>query len=465
MKVSTESIATREVELTIEPDPQVVQRAMRQAARRLSQARPVAGYRPGKAPYAMVERTFGHERILNEALYHLAPELYEQAINEAELKPYAQGQVDVESEEPLVLKASVPLEPTVTLGDVDALSVAPEPEVAVSEEQIVEELERLQRAHAELEPVERPAAQGDVVQTTILGTEGEETVVDRRDVQLMLDDTTPPPGFVEAVAGMSAEETREFTLTYPDDYDEERLAGKAVQFSVTVSTVYQVDTPELDDDLAKTVGDYETLDDLREAVAENLKSRLDAEARQREADAAVEALVGVSEVEYPAAALEDEIHNELHRFEARLGQSGLNLSVYLRLSGQTMEQLQEEIRPRAEQRLVQHLVLREYARSNEVQITDQELQQGVWNVAMSYGERAKEVLDQFQESRNLLPLYDDLITQKGLRHLVARLTGRPWEEDAQEGGDEPEAADEGDEQAAVAQTDEGSPEPEGETEA
>jgi len=130
-----------------------------------------------------------------------------------------------------------------------------------------------------------------------------------------------------------------------------------------------------------------------------------------------------------------------------------------------MEQLQEEIRPRAEQRLVQHLVLREYARSNEVQITDQELQQGVWNVAMSYGERAKEVLDQFQESRNLLPLYDDLITQKGLRHLVARLTGRPWEEDANEAGGELEADNEVDEQAAVAQMDEGSSEPEDETEA
>jgi len=465
LKVSTESIATREVELTIEPDPQVVERAKRQAARRLSRRRPVAGYRPGKAPYALVERTFGAETILNEALYHLAPELYEQAINEAELKPYAQGQLDVESEDPLVLKASVPLEPTVTLGDVDALSITPEPDVAVTEEQIAEEMARLQRSHAELEPAERPAALGDVVQATILGTEGDETVVDRRDVQVMLDDTTPPPGFAEAVAGMSAEEAHEFTLTYPDDYEEERLAGKAVQFSVTVSAVYEVETPELDDEFAQTVGDYETLEELREVVAENLKRRLEAEARQREADAALAALVGVSQVEHPAAALDDELHNELHRFEARLGQSGLNLAAYLRLSGQTMEQLTEEMRPRAQQRLVERLILREYARGQSLEINDQELQQGVWNVALTYGERAQEVLEQFNDRRNLLPLYEDLMTQKALRHLVARLTGRPWEENA-EAEEEAQPAVDADEQLpAEAASDEASGADEGVAEA
>ncbi|MGC9360440.1 MAG: trigger factor [Anaerolineae bacterium] len=441
MKVSTEPIADREVELTIEPEPEVVRRAMRQAARRLSRMRPIAGYRPGKAPYVMVERVFGRDTILNEALHRLAPDLYEKALKEAELEPYAQGQLDIESEDPLVLKASVPLQPTVALGDVDSLSITPEPEVAVSEEQIADELTQLQRANAELEPVERPAEMGDVVEVTILGTEGEETVVDQRDVQLMLEEDTPPPGFAEAVTGMSADETREFTLTYPDDYEEERLAGKAVEFSVSVAQVYEMLTPELDDDLAQTVGDYETIDELREAVAENLSRRLEAEARQREIDAALEKLVEAAEVAYPVAALDEEIQHELQRFESRLVRSGLSLSTYLNISGQTMEQLMEEVRPVAERRLTQRLVLNEYARAQSLSLSNEELQRGVLDTAASYGEHALEVLEQLNDQRNLLPLYGDLLAQKALRHLVAKLTGRPWEEDAEEASGDGEADD------------------------
>ncbi len=439
MKVSTEPIADREVELTIEPEPEVVRRAMRQAARRLSRMRPVAGYRPGKAPYVMVERVFGRDAILNEALHRLAPDLYDKALEEAELEPYAQGQLDIESEDPLVLKASVPLQPTVTLGDVDALSITPEPEVAVSEEQIADELTQLQRANAELEPVERPAEMGDVVEVTILGTEGEETVVDRRDVQVMLQEDTPPPGFAEAVTGMSADETREFTLTYPEDYEEERLAGKAVAFSVSLAQVYEMLTPELDDDLAQTVGDYETIDELREAVAENLSRRLEADARQREADAAVEELLASAEIAYPAAALDEEVQYELRRFESRLAQSGLNLSTYLNISGQTMESLMDEVRPVAEGRLKQRLVLNEYARAQSLSVSNDELQQGIYETAVSYGEHAQEVLEQFNDQRNLVSLYNDLLTQKALRHLVAKLTGRPWEEDTDEASEVDEA--------------------------
>jgi len=279
-------------------------------------------------------------------------------------------------------------------------------------------------------PVDRPAQLGDAVLADILGTEGEETVVDRRGRQLVLDETNPPPGFAEAVAGMTAEETREFTLTYPDDYSEERLAGKAVQFRVTVAEVYEVVVPELDDEFAKTVGDYETLEELREAVAKRLERSMETEAREREADAALEALVSVSEVAYPAAALEDMLQSELRRFEAGLGRSSPNLAAYLRLSGQTMEQFREKMRPLAEQRLVQRLALIEYARSNALTLSDEELQQGLWDVAASSGERSQEVLEQFNDRRNLLSFYSDLVAQKALRHLAARLTGRPWEEGA-----------------------------------
>ncbi|MCD6327797.1 trigger factor, partial [bacterium] len=337
MKVTTETVATREVKLTIEPDQETVRESLRRTARRVSRHRPVPGYRPGHAPYGLVENIYGHETLLYQTLDDLGPRLYREAIEEADIEPFSQGQLDVESEDPLVLTARVPLVPLVELGDYKELSIEPAQEVSVSEEQIQERLVQLQQENLEYASVERGAQMGDQVVASIVGTADGEIVVDQGDTNLDLDDDLTPPGFAEALLGVEANELREFSLSFPEDHDNEELAGRQIDFEVVVKSVREVIIPEIDDDLAKTVGDYENLAELKEAVGQVLEQELRQEAEQNELDAALEALIEISKIEYPKAMIEQEIEAALDNQRQRLQQMGFTFESYLRMSGETEE--------------------------------------------------------------------------------------------------------------------------------
>lgn len=424
MKTTTETVSTREVLLTVEPDPETVDKALRKAARMFSQWRPLPGFRPGRAPYALVERTFGREALLEQAVKDLAPELYRQAVAEAKIEPFDEGQLEVSSQDPLVLKFRVPLGPVVTLGDYRALHIEPEPEVVVTEAQIDAEVEAIRRRHATYEVVDRPVQFGDQVVATIIGTHEGQELVNQQDATLNVVDELRPAGFAEALVGMRAGESREFALTYPEDYDDENLAGKNVTFNVTIKTVRQANLPEINDDLAKMAGDYETLAELREGLAAALKQRLENEARAKEADAAIEALVSVSQVEYPAVALEREINATLENQKARLRQIGFTYENYLRMIGKTEAELREEIRPEAERRLVRQLVLAEFARAEGLEVKREEISTEAVRIASRYGERANEVLERLSSPRATLSIHADLLIQAAVKRLTDLLTGR-----------------------------------------
>ncbi|MBC7240598.1 MAG: trigger factor family protein, partial [Chloroflexi bacterium] len=161
MKVSTVPVGPREVELTIEPDAEFLEQAMRQAAQRISRYRPVRGYRPGRAPYALVERIYGREIILNEALEHEAQKIFEQAIQEAAIEPLTREQMSIASQDPVTLTVRVSLVPEVTLGDYKSISLEPKPPISISDEALDEALQRIRRRHAEVITVDRPLAMGD----------------------------------------------------------------------------------------------------------------------------------------------------------------------------------------------------------------------------------------------------------------------------------------------------------------
>ncbi|MGQ9665895.1 MAG: trigger factor, partial [Anaerolineae bacterium] len=169
MKVTTELVGPREVELTIEPDAEFLAQAMRQAAQRISRYRPIRGYRPGRAPYALVERIYGREIILNEALEHEAQSIYEQAIREAAIEPLAQEQMSIASQEPVTLKVRVSLVPEVSLGDYKSISLEPKPPVSISEEELDRAIQEIRRRHAEITAVDRPLARGDQALMNIVG--------------------------------------------------------------------------------------------------------------------------------------------------------------------------------------------------------------------------------------------------------------------------------------------------------
>lgn len=430
MKVTTATIAAREVELTIEPEQEVVARAMHKAAQQISRLRPLPGYRPGKAPYATVERTFGKEAILDEAVREMAEGLYRQAIDEAKIEPFEAGHLDVESKEPLVLKVHVALAPEINLGDYSTLHFEPEPMPSISEEDINERIELIRRQHAEYNPVERPAQLGDQIVASTKGVADGAEVVNREDQTLILADTVQPVGFAEALQGMSANEERTFSLHYAEDYTDKDLAGKNVTFTVNMKTVRETRLPELDDELAKMAGDYASLDALRTAQAERLKGEAERAVQQKEREAAVALLVERAQVEYPAVALQHEIEASIHRQQTRLQQYGFTWPKYLEMIGKTDEQMREGIRPEAEKALIQRLVINEFAEVEKLDISNEEMTAGLSNLAAAYGDRAQEIINQMKDRRALVSFYGDLLMDKSLRHLTALLTGRAESEAA-----------------------------------
>jgi len=427
LTVKTEPVATREVLLTIEPDPETMEKAMRKSARDISRMRPVPGFRHGKAPYGMVESIFGRELILNEALNDIASDLYREAVKEAGLEPMEAGQLEIDSQDPVVLHVNVPLLPEVTLGDYKAIHVEPEPDVTISEAQIANEIEAVRRRHATYETVERAAQMGDQLAANSKGTSEGETLFDQKDLSIDLDEQVPPPGFAEALVGALAGETREFSLTYPSDYQDTNLAGKNVHFEVTVKAVRQVNLPAVDDDLAKMAGDYETVSDLREGLAKSLKEREENAARQRETNAAVEALVAGAKVEFPAAALKHELDALINRRRSSVTQVGFAWERYLAMIGRTEEEMREELRPAAEQNLTRRLALEKFAQAENISVEGDELAAAVNNFASMYGDRAEQVQQQVMRSNAMLSIYGDVLVQKAVRHLTALATGREEE--------------------------------------
>ena len=236
----------------------------------------------------------------------------------------------------------------------------------------------------------------------------------------------------EAILGASEGDTRAFTLSYPEDFDNDDLAGKTVSFEVAVKTVRQTNLPPIDDELAKMVGDYESLAALRERIAEAMTEQKQAEARSKETRAAVEALVGVATVEYPEAALNNEISEAIQRQRNRLARMGFDFERYLQMVNQTEEDLREQVRPDAERSLIERLVLGEYARREDIELgadeAEAEFRAFAADIYGTYGERAEEVLRNATASGALAAIYAQGQINKAARILTNRLAGRPDEE-------------------------------------
>ncbi len=424
MDVTTEIVAPREVEFTIRPEAKRVEDAMRQAARKVSQRVRIAGFRPGKAPYVLVERTVGKDVLTEEAAEIMAPDLLKQAIEGGDYQPYDRPTLRIAQTEPLELKIRVPLEPKVELGDYCAMRMEPEPPAEVSEEQVDKLLQELREQNGTWVPVEREAQMGDQVTLDIKGSAGEEPVFDETGTALVLGETLSPPGFGAAIVGMQPGETREFSLSYPQDHPQEDLAGKEIAFAVTLREAKERKLPALDDEFARSVGEYASIEELRSRLREGLKAQMEAEARDREAMRALDQLVQQSKIEYPGLAVERQIDQLIQRQESRLRQQGFTLEGYLRLTHKSPAQLRDELRPEAEERLRRSLALSEVGKVEKIEVKPEELGVEVDRVASAYGERADQVRQALLRPEPVSSLIGDIFSRKAMARLVDITTGK-----------------------------------------
>ena len=357
MKVETKRLENCQMALTIEVDEERTQRALRNVARRISRQAKIPGFRPGKAPYNVVARMFGKEVLYQEVVDELGNTVYQEALEETGLEPFDQATITDYEIEPLVLKMVVPLAPVVELGDYRQMRLEPEEETA-REEEVNEALRRIQEQHTFWEPVKRPAQWSDLAIVNIEGTVKEEIVVGSEGRELMLeaDFPYPLPGFGEKLLGMTVNEQREFTLTYPEESENKKLAGQRVHFKVNLQDLKEKVVPGIDDDLARTVGSYETLEDLKA----KLRRDLQAKAEEGFANRALAALVERSEIEFPPMMLKREIDDWLEELDRSLKQQGLNLENYLKMRKLTEEELRKEVSTQVGERLERSLALSKF---------------------------------------------------------------------------------------------------------
>ena len=420
MKSTVKTIEHRQAELHIEAEPPEVAVAEAEAFRYLSGRVEIPGFRKGKAPRAIVEKHVGREAVVDEALERVFPKLYEQALTEHDIHPITTPHVHLEQREPPVFLAIVPLEPEVDLGDYRSVRVTQE-EVAVSDEHVLSALDRMRESQAVLVPVERALKFGDYSLIDVVATVEGQPFLDHKDVtyEVVANSQMPLPGFAEALVGLSAGESKEFTLTIPDDFRIAELAGKTCSLSVTLKQAREKELPELGDDMAKTFG-FESLAALRERVDADLQSNARNQARTALIHNALDAIAAQGHVDFPPV-LEDREIEELIAGEAkRYGYK--SVEDYLQMASKTIEEITEELRPLAHERIVNGLILNRLARIEGIDVTEADVDN-----------RVEELLTEAQDKdrvRELLAaphmresIADRLRTNRTLDRLAAIVAG------------------------------------------
>lgn len=452
--VEIEYLDDRQARLVVQVDPDRVQKALRTAARQISKQVNIPGFRKGKAPYHVIARTVGEQMIYDEALEPLGQEIYTEALNEADLEPFAAGSLDDFTLDPFVLTFTVPLVPTVALGDYREVRL-PYEQAEVTDDDVEEALQTLRRDHATLEPVERAVELGDVALLDIHGTllddeqEGEETqpFINRKDAKVLIaeDATYPVEGFPQQVVGMSAEEEREFEITLSEDDEEllDELRGKTIHFEVVCHTVYFQDLPELDDDFAQDVGDYEDMDDLRAKLREQLEDLNKRMARERYLDQVFDHLIeNVVEVSFPPVMLENEIDRRLHEFDEQLKRQGLDRETYLQINDIGEEDLREAYEDDARAYLQRGLILTELVSAEKLEAEEEEIEDQKQTLLLSLGSQGP-MLQQFVNSPETRErIADQILTEKAVERLIQIAKGEAPEltDEADEEPAEPEEA-------------------------
>jgi len=413
MKTSLERIENSRVVLTVEAEPDDVEPALERAYRQLVQKIEVPGFRRGKAPRAMLERYLGNEAFLDEAVQHLVPQLYSRALEEQSIDAIAEPEIEVTQSDPLIFKATVPVRPTVELGDYHQIRVDPEP-VEVAEEEVDKVVEQIRYQHAPWQPVERPIQFGDLVTMDVEGTLDGKPGLDEKGVeyQVVKDFPSPVPGFPEQLEGLERNQEKEFTLSFAADHEASQLAGKEYQFKVLVSEIKEKDLPELNDEFAKSIGEgFETLAALRERVTSNLKSMAEDEARRRLEDKVMETLAELSQVDFPPVLVEHEIERLIRERES-------SVEGHIRNSGKSEEELRQELHPLATKRVTGALLLSKVLETEQIEVTEAEVDEEVEAMAGGAGERGEELKKMFDSQASRQSLQEMLITRKTVRRLV-----------------------------------------------
>src|SRR5215218_8537787 len=460
LKTTTSDLEDNKVRIEVEVPPETVEQELNDAATQLGREMRIPGFRKGKVPAQMVIRQLGREAVLDEAVRAAMPGWYEKAVNDAKVSAVGDPKLDLadlpEKGAPLAFSIEVSVRPKAKLGDYRKLEVGRrEPEAGDTE--IDEELERMREQAATLETVDRPAQDGDFVVLDFEGTVDGEPFEggEARGYLLELGSNRLIPGFEEQLIGASADEERDVKVTFPEEYQAEHLAGKDAVFATTVREVKEKRLPELDDDFALDTAGMDSLQELREDIANRLRDANERSIETQYREAVLDAAVAESDVQIDHDLVHAKAHEMWHETARRLQRQGLDPAQYLQFTGKTEEELVTEAEPEAERALKRESVLAAVVAAESIEVTDDELLDAMReaNVAQGRGgdtgpsEKAlRRSLEKARKQGRDELLREDIAMRKALDTLVENATaisveqaearGKIWTPDKEEAAGE-----------------------------
>lgn len=462
MKVTKEEAASREVVLNIELDSDDVEAYLDRSYRRMVNRVQVPGFRKGKAPRTLVENYLGKEAMIRDSLDYIAQQSIEKAIESEELDVFGEPNVEVVEVNPPSFKATVCLEPIVDLGDFRSLRIKPDP-VEVTDDQVSEMVEELRRNAAPWEPVERPVQFGDLITLDVDGFIDGQQVADDKEVEFIPQQDNPMPftGFSVHLEGTSKGQEKEFTLPIPEDYPDESIQGKECRFKVTIHEIKEKALPEVDDEFAKGVGDgFETVEALKQNIFDNLTTQAEMVSQRSFQETTLQKVIEGANIEMSGITTDREIDQMLENRAEALRSRRISMDDYLRSASKTEDELREELRPSAEERVTRFLVLRQLAKEEGLSVDDSDVDAEVDSITGGQSESPEALQQALVDSNFRVSVASAILSRKVMERLSEIVQSDDPPQEAQSATDE--APDEAPSQSAEETDEAGTEDQEGE---
>ncbi|MBP5489382.1 MAG: trigger factor [Lachnospiraceae bacterium] len=422
MGFQVEDLGKNMMKLVIEASPEQFEEAVKKAYEKNKNKINIQGFRKGKAPYAMVVKMYGKEMFYEEAANLIIPDAYEEAAKDCGFEIVSRPEIDVTQiggDKPFIFTATVAKKPEVTLGEYKGLEVAKQ-EIAATDEEIDAEIKKEQEKNAkEINIEDRAVEEGD---TATIDYEG---FVDGvafeggkgENHPLVIGSHSFIPGFEEGLIGKKLGEECDVEVTFPEEYHAKELAGKAAVFKCKINKITAKELPELDDEFASEVSDYDTLAEYRESISKQICEKKEAEAKTERENELVKKAIENAAMDIPEAMIESTARQLGEEFAQRLQMQGMNIGQYFQYTGLTAEKYIEQLKPQAKNRIETRLVLEAISKAENIEVSQEEIDAELQKMADQYSMELEKVKEVFGEEE-LKQLTEDLAVQKAITVLT-----------------------------------------------
>ncbi len=427
MSVQVEKLENNMAKLTVEVEAAKLDKALDAAYNKQKNSISIQGFRKGKAPRKMIEKMYGKEVFYEDAANILLQEEYPKAYDESGLDIVSQPTVDVvqlEAGKSFIFTAEVALKPEVTLGKYTGVTVT-KIDTAVTDEEVDAEVASQQERNARTVTVDRAIENGDTAVIDFEGfTDGEAFEGGKgENFDLEIGSHSFIDTFEDQLVGKKAGDDVEVNVTFPEQYQAAELAGKPALFKVKIHEVKAKELPELDDEFAQDVSEFDTLAEYKEDVKKNLVSKKEADAKRAKEDEAIEKIIDKSKMDIPDAMIDNQVNSMINDFANNMAQQGLTIEQYMQFTGMTMDKFREQVRPDAVKRIQSSLVLEAIAKEENIQASDEDVDAEIEKMAASYGMEVEQVKGYIQGEQKE-SMKKDIAIQKAVDFIMENVKER-----------------------------------------